>query len=187
MKRQEYLIAIVCTAVLFCMPGCMSIKDTSGIKKYLGDQGEAEMLAIEIKANNPDKNSSAYRNTERLYNKAAGAGNGWTSGIVLDARNKQEVDVSVEDYKNSSAGKALSEFLALDSSFKTKSFDPVTAAALVTFVTDSIERVGKLNDQFVERAVKRLEHEFSRSRWTTFEKTTSEWIDEKYKFKSSGD
>jgi len=165
----------------------MSIKDTSGIEKYLGYQGEAEMLAIVIKTNNPDKNSSAYRNAERLYNKAAGAGNGWTSGIVFVAKNKWKVNVSVEDYANSDAGKALSEFLALDSSFKTKSFDPVTAAALVTFVTNLIERVGELNDRFVERAVKRLEHEFSRSRWTTFEKTTPEWIDEKYKFKSSGD
>lgn len=182
MKTKSSITTIVCNALLIAVSGCMSIKDTSGIRKYFQHQGKAEILAIEIKAKNPDKDSSAYKTAERLFNKAAGAGNGWASGIVFDARVKREVNVSVEDYINSEAGKAIRDFLALDPGFRPLSFDPVTAAAIATFVVTVIDKIEEQNDKRVERAIKAIEQEFSRSRWTTFENTTLQWIDQKYKF-----
>ena len=155
-------------------------------KEVLGRPRKAEIIAVAIKAENPDKNSTAYQNAKRLYNNAAGAGNGWTSGIVFDARVKRQVNVSVENYSNSDAGKAISEFLALDTRFRARSFDPGTAAAIATLVVALIDKIEQQNDQRVERAVKMIEREFSRTRWTTFENTTLQWINDKYKFSGSG-
>ena len=186
MKRKQYITAVVCAAAMALAAGCgVAIKDTAGIKKYFEDQGIAEILAIEIKANMPDKNSADYKNAEKLYNRAAGVGNGWTSGIVFDARNKRQVNVSVKDYTNSDPGKALVQFLALGRP-TTKSFDPVTTAVIANFVMALIDKIEQQNNQRVELVVKQLEQEFSRSRWTTFENTTVQWIDEKYKFKNFG-
>jgi hypothetical protein len=167
----------------------MSIKDTSGIKEYLEDQGRAEILATVIKDKNPDKNSTAYQNAQELYNNAAGLGNGWTSGILLDARLKRQVDVSVEDYANSDAGKAISEFLAFRPGrgyVKTFSVEPGTAITLAAFVVGLIDKIEQQNDRRLERAIEALEREFSRARWTTFENTTAAWIDNKYKLPNNG-
>ncbi len=184
MKGQKYLTVVLLSAIFLCTAGCISIKDTSGIKAYLQDQGKAEILAVQIKAKNPDKNSAAYQNAERLYNNAAGAGNGWTSGILFDARAKHEVNISIEDYKGSDAGKAISEFLAR--SDKRLSFDPVTVAAVATFAIDLLDKIKQQNDQWVERAIGTLEREFSRARWTTFENTTADWLDDKYRLSGNG-
>ena len=189
MKRQQYITAVVCAAAMALAAGCgVAIKDTAGIKKYFEDQGSAEILAIKIKANTPDKNSADYKNAERLYDRAAGVGNGWTSGIVFDAETKRQVNVSVKDYANSNGGKALVQFLALGgpTTITTLSFDPVTTAAIANFVMALIDKIEQQNNQRVELVVKQLEQEFSRSRWTTFENTTVQWIDEKYKFKNVG-
>ena len=189
MKNQKHLMMVILNAILLCTSGCMSVKDTSGIKNYLQDQGKAEILAIEIKDKNPDENSTAYQNAERLYNEAAGAGNGWTKGIVFDARMKREVNVSTEDYTNSKAGKAISEFLSLGSNLtyaKKYSFDPVTATTLATFIVGCIDRIEQQNDERVERAIEAIDGEFSRAYWTTFKNTTTDWIDNKYKLSSKG-
>jgi hypothetical protein len=36
----------------------------------------------------------------------------------------------------------------------------------------------------VDLAIRALEREFSRARWTTFENTTLDWIDDKYNFQA---
>ena len=185
MGRQQYIAAAILISVMVFSAGCgVAVKDTAGIKKYFEEQGRAEMLAIELKANTPDKNSADYKNAEKLYNRAAGAGNGWTSGIVFEARTERKIDVSLEDYADSEAGKALAKFLELGGP-DIKYFDPVTTAAIANFALALIDKIEQQNNQRVERVVKQLEQEFSRSRWTAFENTTVQWIDEKYKFKSS--
>jgi hypothetical protein len=158
----------------------IEIKDTSGIKQYFQDQGRAEILALDIKKKNPDKNSSVYKNANSVFNQAAGIGNGWTAGILFDAKIERKVDVSVENYKNSDAGKAVGSFLALDSGVRLKLFDPVMAAAVAVFVLTVVDKIEKQNSERVERAIEAIEKEFSRARWTTFELTTPEWVNKKY-------
>lgn len=181
MKMKIFSMAIVAVGLLVTLSGCMSIQDTSGIKKYLQDQGRAEILAVDIKTKNPDKNSPDYKNAETLFNKAAGTGNGWTKGIVFDAKTKREVNISVQDYKDSDAGKSIAAFLSLEPEVTTKAFDPVTATAIATFVASVIDLIQKQNDKQVEAAIHAIEEEFSKARWTTFELTTSQWANEKYK------
>jgi hypothetical protein len=157
-----------------------TVKDTAGIRQYLQDQARAEMLALDIKGKNLDKQSAPYKKAEALFNQAAGAGNGWTRGIVLEARLKRQIDVSVADYQASDAGKRLSAFLALDTD-RLLRFDPVTGLVIAKFVADVIQILENQNDARVERAVTVIETEFSKARWTTFEETTPKWVDEKYK------
>lgn len=185
MKTKTFSMAIVAFIVLVTLSGCMSIKNTSGIKQYLQDQGRAEILAVDIKTKNPDKNSPAYKNAEALFNKAAGAGNGWTKAIVFDAKTKREVNISVQDYKDSDAGKSIAAFLSLEPEERIKAFDPVTATAIATFVMSVIGLIQKQNDKQVEAAIHAIEEEFSKARWTTFELTTPQSANEKYKLPSS--
>jgi hypothetical protein len=49
-----------------------------------------------------------------------------------------------------------------------------------------IDLIQKQNNKQVEAAIHAIEEEFSKARWTTFELTTSQWVDEKYKLPSSG-
>jgi|GEM_PF-4326578 len=186
MKMKTFGMTIVGIVLLISLSGCMSIKDTSGIRQYLQDQGRAEILAIDLKTKNPDKNSPAYKNAEALFNNAAGTGNGWAKGIVFDAKTKREISISVRDYKDSAAGKAIAAFLSLEPEVTIKTFDPVTATAIATFVVSVIDLVQKQNDKQVEAAIHAIEEEFSKARWTTFELTTPQWINEKYKLPSSG-
>lgn len=179
-------IAIVGAILAVNLSGCMSIKDTSGIKQYFQDQGRAEILAVDIKTKNPDKNSPDYMKAEALFNHAAGIGNGWTKGIVFDAKTKREVNISIQDYKNSDAGKYTAAFLSLEPEITTKAFDPVTAMAIATFVGSVIDMIQKQNNKQVEDAIHDIEEEFSKARWTTFELTTPQWINEKYKPSISG-
>ena len=104
---------------------------------------------------------------------------------MFDAKTKRQINISVNDYAESNAGKSLAQFLALGGP-AVKTFDPVTAAAVANFAMAIIDKIEQQNNQRVELAVKQLEQEFSRSRWTTFENTTVQWIDEKYKFKNAG-
>jgi hypothetical protein len=164
----------------------MSIKDTSGIKQYLQDQGRAEILVLDIKSNNKSKETQTFKKAETLFNQAAGVGNGWMRGIVVEARLKKEVNVSVSDYRASDAGKRIASFLALDDAkaldpvSETKAFDPVSAVLIATVVVNVIDQLEKQNDARVDRAVQTIEREFSKSQWTTFELTTPEWVTNKY-------
>lgn len=186
MKMKTFGTAIVGIVLLVTLSGCMSIKDTSGIRQYLQDQGRAEILAVDIKTKNPNKNSPAYKDAEALFNNAAGTGNGWTKGIVFDAKTKREVSISAQDYKDSNAGKSIAAFLSLEPEVTIKAFDPVTATAFAAFVVSVIDLIQKQNDKQVEAAIHAIEEEFSKARWTTFDLTTSQWVNEKYKFPSSG-
>lgn len=185
MKMKTFGMTIVGIVLLVTLSGCMSIKDTSGIKQYLQDQGRAEILAVDIKTKNPDKNLQAYKNAETLFNNAAGTGNGWAKGIVFDAKTKREVSISVQDYKDSDAGKSIAAFLLLEPKVTIKAFYPVTATAIATFVVSIIDLVQKQNTKQVEAAIHAIEEEFSKARWTTFELTTHQWVNEKYKLPSS--
>ncbi|MEK6767246.1 MAG: hypothetical protein AABY49_13610 [Planctomycetota bacterium] len=186
MKMNTFSMTIVAFVILVTLSGCMSIKDTSGIKQYLQDQGRAEIQAVDIKNKNPDKNSPAYKNAETLFNTAAGAGNGWTKGIVFDVKTKREVNISVQDYKDSDAGRSIAAFLSLEPEVTIKAFDPVTATVIATFVMSVIDLIQKQNDKQVEAASHAIEEEFSKARWTTFELTTPQWVNERYKLPSSG-
>lgn len=181
MKMKTFSMAIVAVVLLVTLSGCMSIKDTSGIKQYLQDQAKAEILAVDIKTKNPDKNSPDYKNAEILFNKAAGTGNGWAKGVVFDAKTNREVNISVQDYKDSDAGKSIAAFLLLEPEVTTKAFDPVTATAIVTFAASVIDLIQKQNERQVEAAIHAIEEELSKARWMTFELTTPQWVNEKYK------
>jgi hypothetical protein len=192
MEIKAFGTAIVGAVLAVTLSGCMSIKDTRGIKQYFQGQGRAEILAVDIKAKNPDKNSPAYKKAEILFNRAAGVGNGWMKGIVFDAKTKREVNISIKDYNDSDAGKSIAAFLSLEPEITTKVFDPVTATAIdaaidiTPFVGAIIDIIQKQNDKRVEAAIHAIEEEFSKARWTTFEQTTPQWINEKYKLPSSG-
>jgi len=201
MKGQNYSTVVILSAIFLCTAGCLQIKDTSGIKEYFQDQGRAEILAITIKEKYKNKKGSAdYRNADMLYNRAAGAGNGWAKGILYDLRTTSVLDVSIEDYNNSPAAKAISDFLKLDQhpfytmrlAFPTKGSHPPYAKDLPadqanlekigSSVEKLIEIVKKQHDRWVEQAISVIELQFSNARWTTFENTTTKWIDEKYKY-----
>lgn len=179
-KRVVYIF-IMSLAMSFALSGCMKIKDTSGIKQYLQDQGKSEILAIDLKSKHKDKKSKTYKEAENLFNKAAGAGNGWTKGIVFDARVKRELDVPVQDYKNSEAGKSIEAFLKLQPGFSAEAFDPVTGALIATFALSVVDMIEKQNDKRVEAAIQVIEKEFSKASWTTFELTTPQFVNDKYK------
>lgn len=186
MKTTPVCTIMITLGVLAMSTGCMSIKDTSGIKQYLQDQGRAEILVLDIKSNNKSKETQTYKKAEILFNQAAGVGNGWMRGIVVEARLKKEVNVSVSDYRASDAGKRIASFLALDDAkaldpvSETKAFDPVSAVLIATVVVNVIDQLEKQNDARVDRAVQTIEREFSKSQWTTFELTTPEWVTKKY-------
>jgi len=173
---------IVSFVLSLILSGCMRIKDTRGIKKYFQDQGRAEILAVDIKAKNPDQNSPEYKEAEARFNKAAGTGNGWTKGIVFDAEMKREVNVSIEDYENSDTRKFIEEFLSLEEEmpiFKAMGFE--TAIVLWPFIESLIEKIIEQNEKQIDKAIRNIKEQFSKARWTTFELTTSQWIDAKYK------
>ncbi|MCM2358297.1 MAG: hypothetical protein NDI77_09120 [Geobacteraceae bacterium] len=173
---------IICVCILgFALSGCMSIKDTSGIKQYLQDQGKSEIFAIDLKSKIKDKKSKDYKHAETLFNNAAGAGNGWAKGIIFDARVNRELNVPVQDYKNSEAGKNIEAFLGLQPGIAAKAFDPVTGALIATFVISVVDMIEKQNDKRVETAIQVIEKEFSKASWTTFELTTPQFVKDKYK------
>ena len=183
MSKAIKLFGIVSFILSLILSGCMRIKDTSGIKQYLQDQGRAEILAVAIKARNPDTNSSVYKEAEASFNKAAGAGNGWSEGIVFDAEMKREVNVSIDAYNNSDAGKSIKAFLSLGEKRTTKTFSIETAVVIAPYVKSIIDIIMEQNEKQYEKAIKNIKEQFSKARWTTFELTTSKWIDDKYKGK----
>lgn len=171
---------IVSFVLSLILSGCMRIKDTSGIKQYFQDQGRAEILAVDIKAKNPDHNSPVYKEAEACFNKAAGTGNGWTEGIVLDAKMKREVNVSIQDYKNSDTGKFIEKFLSLKEERKINKSGLGTAIVVLPFIESLIEKIIEQNEKQIDKAIRNIEEQLSKARWTTFELTTSQWINAKY-------
>lgn len=184
MKNTAIRLIVILVVLSFAISGCMTIKDTSGIKQYLQDQGRSEILALNIKAKNK-KTSATYKNAETLFNRAAGTGNGWTNGILFDAKTKREINVPILDYKASDAGKSIEAFLKLEPEITNKAFDPVTGIAIAAFVVSVVDMLQKQNDKRVEAAIKVIEERLSISRWTTFELTTHQWVNDKYKFSVS--
>jgi hypothetical protein len=163
----------------------MTIKDTSGIKQYLQDQGRSEILALDIKAKYKKK-STTYKQAEALFNQAAGTGDGWSNGILFDAKTKREINVPIQDYKASDAGKSIEAFLKLEPALTTKAFDPVTATAIAALVVSVVDMLEKQNNKRVEEAINVIEEQLSKARWTTFELTTYQWVNEKYTHSVSG-
>ena len=190
MKKNKTSVIILAAVSLLFTAGCstVKIKDTAGIKLYLQDQGRSEILALDIKTKDKTKKTDAYKNAESLYNRAAGLGNGWTKGIVTDVKFKKEVNVTVQDYQTSPAGLAISQFLLLDSSAPKPAtgpvvkpmFSPATITLAALLAKEVIKIIDEQNKKSVADATTVIEQEFQRTSWTTFELTTSEWINTKY-------
>jgi len=175
-------IALLLTAILIST-GCVSIKNTKGITRYLEEQGKAEIIAVDMKTKlQQDKEN--YKKFEKIYNSAAGTGNGWTKSIVSNVRLKKEVDVSVEDYENSTVAKEISKLHKIADSVGNekinKGLDPVTIGLIIVFANGITEIMIEQNNKAVDRVAQVLEDEFKKANWTTFELTTQEWINSKY-------
>lgn len=175
-------IILLLTAILIST-GCVKIKNTERITLYLQEQGIAEILAVDIK-NKKQKDMENYKTFEKVYNSAAGTGNGWTKAIITNVRLKKEVDVSVEDYKNSDVAKEISKLQRIAASVGNekinKGLDPVTIGLVVLFAKGITGMVIEQNNKEVDRVAQVLEDEFKKVNWTTFELTTQEWIISKY-------
>ena len=82
----------------------------------------------------------------------------------------------VDDYEKSNVSKTIKSFLNFDSGISSKSerevFDPVTAIAVVTFAVNTVKTIEDLHNGYVECAIKTLEQELNKARWTTFESIT---------------
>lgn len=189
-SMRTLLLTAVLTASLISI-GCVKIKDTTGINTCLLQKAKAEVLAYRIKqrfpAPKPDAQpptTNPYSQAENLYSDAVGDVKGFLDGVVSDIRLKHEVSVSTSAFNETDAAKSLKTFrekgAELLGSGVTPTTDPVSPAALVEAAAKLVEEVKRLNDQWVDAAVKSAQETVERGYMEPFDKVDRDTLVRRY-------
>lgn len=120
-----------------------------------------------------------------VFNRAAGYRTGWANSVLLDARTKRVIDVPLSAYERSETAQAIAEFLALDPGLFTKSLDPVFASAVGELIQHITKTIMDQRRKSIETAIATLEEQLKKVQWTSFENTTDEWLDRKYRSRNA--
>lgn len=172
---------------IFLLSGCtFAVKDTSGIKQFIGDQTEVERVALKLKERFGDPESDEYKKSVKYYSEAALASDKYIRQVKLDAEVKREINESEKSYKESQSGvqPAFKGFIEEGKDMLGMSATGLELGAeSAAFVVGVLEGVIKLNHAETEAAIKRLNSTMDQSFMLEFSALSREVLLNKYRGK----
>jgi hypothetical protein len=160
------------------------VKNTDGVRTCLEKQGEAELLAFQIKQRWPQNDTDQSKKAEELYNTATVKAASFLNATVQDAKLNGEVRVSKQRFTTSEASAALDVFIKEANGFlygaSRPVADPATVALIATVTELVIDKIIELDKDARVAAIESLKQVIAESKPRLYDDITAPYIANKY-------